>query len=544
MTSSQILRVSLRYTHKHIGLQVEKLKTRKLFERLGRTLGDKDSMVDHFVLDFDAPVSIRSKDGEKECVTWFVPEHVLDGRMSVSLPPGSLLELGLPIAVKEDYEFVVQGCLASNDDGIGSECGHTIRVLASETANSRGDFEVVSALYISGCDRWQTMRVGLERFVGKQIFVSVECCASDDAQPGISGVALSEISIARSDKLPLFRAQTFRKLRSQNEIDHFSKVYSHSVYSRQQDKQAKEALGGHRPVKTLKSELSSRSGSRNLKSWNFPPPDEGEVSFSYGNRLLAQNIRQRSPDFDSRLREMASERDKVRILSLCSGAARVEAAMSRSAPQNVSWALLDMNPGLLEMASTQFHDSVDLELFNEDANQLNPVDASWDIIICVSALHHIVELERIFEFIGGSLTDGGEFWSLGENIGRNGNRLWPDALQEGNRVFQQLPDELRINVHTGNVDDVIPDRDFSVGCFEGIRSEDIEGVLANWLSPIDVYRRNCFMWRILDLSYSENYDLSRGDHVRHLQAVVDAELRFYNSGGRATELFGVYRKSM
>lgn len=100
-------------------------------------------------------------------------------------------------------------------------------------------------------------------------------------------------------------------------------------------------------------------------------------------------------------------------MSICSGAARIEAGWSAAVPEGVEWSLLDINEDLLQIAAKQFPPGIHLDLIVADANNLVPTGEQWDVIICVSALHHLVELEKVMRFISRSLKNDGEFWSVG-----------------------------------------------------------------------------------------------------------------------------------
>lgn len=106
----------------------------------------------------------------------------------------------------------------------------------------------------------------------------------------------------------------------------------------------------------------------------------------------------------------------------------------------------------------------------------------------------------------------------------------------------RLPDRYRRNAHTGQFDHALPNRDFSVGCFEGIRSEESESLLERYFVPVQVYKRNCFLWRMIDATYTDNYDLRNADDVEVLRGLVVDELVHWASGGRSTELHGAYRR--
>jgi ubiquinone/menaquinone biosynthesis C-methylase UbiE len=230
----------------------------------------------------------------------------------------------------------------------------------------------------------------------------------------------------------------------------------------------------------------------------------------------------------------------VKVLSLCSGAARIEAGFAAAAKERVAWSLLDINTELLDMASSQFSSSIQVDLIEADVNELSDTDETWDIILCVSALHHIVELEKVVRFCHHSLDPDGEFWSIGEYVGRNGNRLWPGAYDEANRFFKNLPEKFRFNHHSRQIDPVIPDNDYSVGCFEGIRSEEIEPILDRWFHRQEVYKANCFLWRLVNLAYSDNYKMNDPEDTSWIVKAVQSEINYFRNGGRGTELYGIY----
>lgn len=173
-------------------------------------------------------------------------------------------------------------------------------------------------------------------------------------------------------------------------------------------------------------------------------------------------------------------------------------------------------------------------------NNIWPLPLRYDIVVCVSGLHHIVELEQVLEGIRDCLEPDGEFWVVGEQVGRSGNRLWPEAFEACNQVMSSIPARYRLNAHSGAIDEKIPNNNFGSASFEGIRSEEIEGLISRYFSPISEYRRNTFLWRLVNQAYASNYDLQKDEDVRTLQQLVIAEAECWWRGGRPTELFGVY----
>ena len=117
-------------------------------------------------------------------------------------------------------------------------------------------------------------------------------------------------------------------------------------------------------------------------------------------------------------------------------------------------------------------------------------------------------------------------------------------MAAANACFAALPARLRHNHHSGRVDTSLPDDDYGSGTFEGIRSQDIMPLLLERLDPVDLYRRNCFLWRLVNQAYSRNYDMIDAGDVERLQGFVHAEIAHFRNGGRPTELHGIFRKRM
>lgn len=275
-------------------------------------------------------------------------------------------------------------------------------------------------------------------------------------------------------------------------------------------------------------------------------PNPGEVAFNFGLRALGSLLPMRPPNFFHRARDRGQHRP-LRILSLLAGAARVEEQLLGHCPAGAELTLIDASPDLIERAAARLqasHPTLAVQCLVGDINRGLPGTGRYDVILCVSALHHVADLERVLSQVNARLEDDGEFWSIGEQIGRNGNRLWPEALAAANAVFDTLPAHLRRNAHTGDIDTCVSDHDFSTGCFEGIRSEELEALLEAHLVPVDIYKRNAFLWRLLDATYGDNYRMDDPADIAHLKAVVAAEALHWTLGGRATELHGVYRKKV
>lgn len=363
-------------------------------------------------------------------------------------------------------------------------------------------------------------------------------------------VALYEAVVAPVERMDNVRARAFHVERARAELAHFSTAYDHAMYQppRVESDPSDHALRCRSLEDLLQTGPDDGTGpARPAIVEPGMPSDEGaprQDAYHYAHHLLTRQLRAVPPDFHRRLRELAERKagGPLRILSLCCGAARIEASFASALGVPAHWTLMDLNEGLLRSAAAAFPPGQSIELIAGNLNGIADYGERYDVILCVSGLHHIVELERVVGFIRDALVEGGEFWSIGEAIGRNGNRLWSHDQAAANAFFRQLPDRLRRNRHTGVVDESLPDVDYSTGTFEGIRSQDIEPLLSRRLQPVDLYRRNCFLWRLVDLSYADNYDMQDPADLEWLQRAVRAELAHFHDGGRPTELHGVFRR--
>ena len=129
----------------------------------------------------------------------------------------------------------------------------------------------------------------------------------------------------------------------------------------------------------------------------------------------------------------------------------------------------------------------------------------YHVVLAIQCLHHIVELERLFDKIHRVLHPAG-FFATDDMIGRNGHQRWPEALDHVNRLWKELPADYRRNRTSGAIDNTLDNRDFSESGFEGIRSQDILPLLvqrfhfdvfAGFGNIVDVF---------IDRSYGPNFD--------------------------------------
>lgn len=110
-----------------------------------------------------------------------------------------------------------------------------------------------------------------------------------------------------------------------------------------------------------------------------------------------------------------------------------------------------------------------------DLNSLAKVRAvagPFDLIIANHSLHHIVELEGLFEFIYDALKDAGIF-ATNDMIGRNGHMRWPETAAIVRAIWPLLSPVQHYHSQLKRIEAEFLDHDCSTVGFEGIRAQDI-----------------------------------------------------------------------
>lgn len=353
-------------------------------------------------------------------------------------------------------------------------------------------------------------------------------------------IGLLEAVVCDAPALPLLRARSQHGWRLANEIAHFAAVYDNAFYADRHARQGQRTLdAAPEPLPPVQPVVDAIAPDALEAAAREVEPLPGENAFGFAHRVLGRLLPMRPPDFPARMRALAGH-GPLRMLALCAGAGAIEAGIIARADVDVELCIVDVNETLIRTAAASMPARVTLRAVVGDANRISPALGRFDLVTITSGLHHLVELEHVLSSIAAMLTPHGEFWLIGEQVGRNGNRLWPEALAAANALFAPLPEAKRLNRNSGRVDATVPDIDCSAACFEGIRSQDISGLLERHFVGLDVYLRNAFLWRLVGMAYAANYDLDDPGDVALLRGLAVAEARHWADGGRGTELHGAF----
>jgi SAM-dependent methyltransferase len=135
---------------------------------------------------------------------------------------------------------------------------------------------------------------------------------------------------------------------------------------------------------------------------------------------------------------------------------------------------LDVNPSMLargiehaRAAGVQDF----MTMLEADFNFWRPAHG-YDGVIANQSLHHVLDLEHLFESVDDAIGDDGKF-IVYDMIGRNGHMRWPEALEVVRELWSEMPASHRYNRILRRQEKTYEDWDCSVSGFEGVRAQDI-----------------------------------------------------------------------
>jgi hypothetical protein len=219
----------------------------------------------------------------------------------------------------------------------------------------------------------------------------------------------------------------------------------------------------------------------------------------------------------------------TRILSIGAGDAELEVEVAQHLLSRgiVTFRLecLELSPALIERANRRISDaglSSHLSVIQSDLNSWSAAKRSsrhYTAVLANYILHHIVELERLFEGVAAAIGSSGVFLTA-DMIGRDGHMRWPEALGIITALWDTLPDELKYNHHLGVTDFTFNNWDCcSDGGFEGVRAQDILPLLVSRFHFEKFLAAGNLPDIFCDRLYGPNYDPNVPAHTQFIDSI-------------------------
>jgi SAM-dependent methyltransferase len=221
----------------------------------------------------------------------------------------------------------------------------------------------------------------------------------------------------------------------------------------------------------------------------------------------------------------------TRLLSVGAGNCDTEVRVARLLRDQGATAFtiecLDINPAMLERGRALARSEGVEEFIRTSLGDFNAwrPQGKYAAVMANQSLHHVLELENLFDAVKDSLLPGGRF-VISDMIGRNGHARWPEALAAVQAFWQELPDAYRYNRALKRHEPSYLNWDCSSEGFEGIRAQDILPLLLDHFhthvfvafgNVIDVF---------VDRNFGHNFDAG-GDWDRDF---IDRVHRFDEDG--------------
>lgn len=182
-------------------------------------------------------------------------------------------------------------------------------------------------------------------------------------------------------------------------------------------------------------------------------------------------------------------KEQVRILSVGCGDGSVELELAEAlcirGINDFRMDAFDLSPLLIERFLTKVKDKGLEHVVHPRVTDLNQADfnTEYDMVMANHSLHHIVDLEQLFDMIFARLTPSGIF-ATSDMIGRNGHLRWPETELILQSVWPLLSKEQKFHHQLSKFHlDRFEDHDCSGEGFEGIRAQDILYLALNRFSP-------------------------------------------------------------
>ena len=191
----------------------------------------------------------------------------------------------------------------------------------------------------------------------------------------------------------------------------------------------------------------------------------------------------------------------------CDTEVRLAAALVASGRPHFIMECMDINSTMLERGMALAAEATvarQIQPCERDFNKWIP-DHNYAAVLANQALHHVVNLEGLFDGIYQAIGDDGRFITS-DMIGRNGHARWPEALAIVQEFWRELPQEYRYNQQLQRHEETLDNWDCSTSGFEGIRAQDILPLLIDRFGFDFFVAFGAIIDPFVDRAFGHNFD--------------------------------------
>ena len=260
------------------------------------------------------------------------------------------------------------------------------------------------------------------------------------------------------------------------------------------------------------------------KAWDYYWQRVGQVIEKSGFANLAAYLCGTFPGLDRPLE----------ILSLASGYCGHEIDFARRMTRPYKVTCTELDGAIFEKArAVAKTEGLAMNFETVDLNFITIAPKRYDLIFAHAAIHHVINLEHLFEQIMGGLSPTGILF-VAEVVGKNRKLIWDENERYANALLDLIPERV-----TRGIRIAIPDE---LGGMEGVRQEDILPLLHKHFSAVFEHRHGAFIRFICThAELGPAFDPQNSETRRYLDFLIDSDDCCVRHGIlRPLEIWGVY----
>jgi SAM-dependent methyltransferase len=267
---------------------------------------------------------------------------------------------------------------------------------------------------------------------------------------------------------------------------------------------------------------------RNMEEVHYLPPIAGYWAANHLVPIARQfgfsTITQFYCDYIVKFRTASLPDGTMHILSIgagnCDQEINIAGQLRESGHDNFVIECVDINPDMLDRGCKAAEAQDMTGHFRFVCTDITSLDflGQPHVVIANQSLHHMLELELLFDRIAANLHPQG-FFLTHDMIGRNGHQRWPEALRYVEQLWAGLPDRYKFNHQLKRVDRDFVNWDCSGEGFEGIRAQDILPLM------VDRFEFDLFLAYgnlidiFVDRGYGPNFSVDSPEDCRYIDNV-------------------------